>query len=156
MSNPAIDASSPAFLEAQASARIAPFGRPTPARVRVLAALMQAPHALSHAEIESACAGEEAPDRVTLYRVLDWLEAHGLVHRIAAEDRAWRFNASAPDRAEHAHFHCRQCGQVFCLDALQPSFVFSLPAGYVLERAELRLQGRCPNCVRKSHAAPLA
>ncbi len=143
----------PTVLESQASARIEPFGRPTPARVRVFAVLLAAPHALSHAEIEAAFAPDEAPDRVTLYRVLDWLETNGLVHRIASEDRAWRFNASGPDSAGHAHFHCMHCGQVFCLHALQPAFAFTLPPGYVLERAELRLQGRCPTCAGMNAAA---
>ena len=34
-------------------------------------------------------------DRVTLYRVLDWLLQHHVIHRIAGEDRAWRFQLNA-------------------------------------------------------------
>ena len=46
--------------------------RATPARIRVLQLLRDAPAALTHNEIESAL-GALAIDRVTLYRVLDWL-----------------------------------------------------------------------------------
>lgn len=50
--------------------------RATPARVRVLRLLRSAPTALTHHEIEQAL-GDLALDRVTLYRVLDWLVASG-------------------------------------------------------------------------------
>jgi hypothetical protein len=32
-------------------------------------------------------------DRVTAYRVLRWLEQHGVAHRLADEERVWRFSA---------------------------------------------------------------
>lgn len=121
-------------------------GRATPARVRVLEALLATPHALSHAEIEASLGAGVCPDRVTLYRVLDWLVSNGLAHKIAGDDRVWRFNAVAPDNHGHAHFHCSRCGQVYCLSELQPAFAFSLPPGFRYEKAELSIQGLCPNC----------
>jgi len=144
--------------------------RATPARVAVLAALYAAPAALTHLEVSAATAAEgEAPDRVTLYRVLDWLVAQGLAHKIAGDDRVWRFNANAGDDPEaaaqsaadatgapaprrhgqghnHAHFHCTQCGRMFCLDELQPVFAFTLPPGFKAEQVEVTLRGLCPAC----------
>lgn len=125
---------------------IQPVGRATPARVRVLEVLLDAPHALSHAEVEARLPPDACPDRVTLYRVLDWLVAKGLAHRISGEDRAWRYNAVDRDNHGHAHFHCAGCGQVFCLSELQPAFAFNLPPGYVYRNAELTIQGLCPRC----------
>jgi len=121
-------------------------GRATPARVRVLEVLLDSPRALTHAEVESAIDSADCPDRVTLYRVLDWLVSKGLAHKISGEDRAWRFNAADRQSHGHAHFHCTRCGQVFCLNELQPTLALNLPPGYRYEKAELTVQGLCPRC----------
>lgn len=67
--------------------------RVTQPRVRVLTLLLNAEHALSHTDIISlmAATGDEPLDRVTIYRVLEWLLEQQLVHRIAGADRVWRF-----------------------------------------------------------------
>jgi Fur family ferric uptake transcriptional regulator len=56
--------------------------------------LLDALCALSHHDVEAGMReiGEHF-DRVTLYRVLEWLVVQGLAHKVAAEDRSWRFNA---------------------------------------------------------------
>lgn len=130
----------------RAETLIRPLGRATPARVGVLEALLAAPRALTHAEVEASLEAGDCPDRVTLYRVLDWLVSKGLAHKISGADRAWRFNAVDRGNHGHAHFHCTACGQVFCLNELQPAFAFNLPPGYQYQMAELRIQGLCPRC----------
>ena len=126
--------------------------RVTPAREIVLGILLGARRALTHLEIErDARKHGLTADRVTLYRVLDWLVAHRYAHRIAGEDRVWRFNAAGPEAHGHAHFRCTACGQVFCLNDLQPGLGFNLPKGFRFERAELTIQGLCPRC---AEAAP--
>jgi Fur family ferric uptake transcriptional regulator len=137
-------------MTASAETLIQPLGRATPARVQVLEALLAAPHALSHAEVEARLDPRACPDRVTLYRVLDWLVSQGLAHKIAGEDRVWRFNAVGRADHGHAHFHCMRCGQVFCLSELQPAFAFNLPPGYRYQKAELSIQGLCPQCSASS------
>lgn len=124
-------------------------GRVTPARLAVLETLLGSAAALSHHEIEDAIERRGLDvDRVTLYRVLDWLVEHDLAHRIAAEDRAWRFNAADRLQAgEHAHFHCTRCGQIVCLDRPDPVTTPALPKGYQPERTEITIHGRCPRCV---------
>ncbi len=127
--------------------------RPTLSRQVVLEILLNTPRALTHTEIASAAAeAGNALDRVTLYRVLDWLIDKELAHKIASEDRVWRFNALSRDAQnsssthEHAHFQCKYCGQLYCLDELRPAFAFTLPPGFQCEHAELTLRGRCPDC----------
>ena len=121
--------------------------RTTPAREQVLDILLAATRALSHQEIESAAREQGSNfDRVTLYRVLDWLVTQGLAHKIEGQDRLWRFNAVLATEHGHAHFHCTRCGQVFCLEQMQPSFALTLPAGFQFEKAELTIQGICPGC----------
>jgi Fur family ferric uptake transcriptional regulator len=127
-------------------------GRVTQARVGVLGILLDATAALSHQEIEQAAVQQGlSADRVTLYRTLDWLVEQGMAHKIAGTDRTWRYNAQMGVPSQHAHFHCKVCGQVFCLENLQPTLLFNLPPGYQLEELELNLQGTCPDCAT-SHA----
>jgi Fur family ferric uptake transcriptional regulator len=129
--------------------------RATPARETVLDILLDAPHALSHQEIKQSFRERGlSADRVTVYRVLDWLVAHRFAHRIAGEDRIWRFNAAGPEAHGHAHFRCTQCNQVFCLNDLEPALGFNLPKGFLFERAELTLQGLCPDCAKTDRTPP--
>lgn len=126
-------------------------GRVTPARVGVLGILLNANAALSHQEIEQTALQQGlSVDRVTLYRALDWLVEQGMAHKIAGSDRTWRYNAQAGTAHQHAHFHCKQCEQVFCLETLQPTLLFALPDGYQIDEVELNLQGRCPACRSKT------
>lgn len=102
--------------------------RATHARVSVLAAMLGASRALSHQEIQEALSDM---DRVTLYRALDSLTAAGLSHKIAGDDRVYRYSASIEHGAaarrdsaathgqhqhQHSHFKCTRCAKVFCLD----------------------------------------
>ena len=102
--------------------------RATPARVKVLAALLGAPRALSHQDMQASFA---EMDRVTLYRALDCLIAAGLTHKIAGDDRVFRYSAGSehsergsanrrqqgtPAQHQHGHFKCTRCAKVFCLN----------------------------------------
>ena len=56
--------------------RLGDFGR-----VRVLAILLAEHRGVTHHEIEERLSGEHRPDRVTFYRVLEWLNEKYFVHR---------------------------------------------------------------------------
>lgn len=113
--------------QAEASLRDARV-RVTPARVKVLAALLGAHRAFSHQDVQEAFADM---DRVTLYRALDCLIEAGLAHKIAGDDRVFRYSAGnehgAPDapqpraqaaaQHQHGHFKCTRCAKVFCLSS---------------------------------------
>lgn len=121
--------------------------RCTPTRVRVLATLLGQADALSHHEIDAAAAAPRI-DKVTLYRVLDWLVEHGLAHKIVGEDRIWRFRANATRDGghRHAHFQCNQCEKVVCLENVPVSTKVAVPSGFTLEEAELTVRGVCDKC----------
>lgn len=122
-------------------------GRATPARTAVLGLLRAARQPLAHREVEEALADAgHAFDRVTLYRALEWLEANGLAHKIAGEDRVWRFRISDASHHEHAHFQCRSCGTTLCLDDITPPQPPRAPRGYRVEATVLTLRGLCPTC----------
>ena len=96
--------------------------RATDARIKVLAALLGARYAFSHQDIQDTLVDM---DRVTLYRALDSLTDAGLAHKIAGDDRVFRYNAGTEELAhgkhqtqqhQHGHFKCTRCAKVFCID----------------------------------------
>jgi len=132
-----------------AQSRLASAGaRLTRARVEVLATLLDAGEALTHHDVERRLRRGHDVDRVTLYRVLDWLTEQGLAHKLSGEDRVWRFSAAGHRQergAGHAHFECSSCGKVICLDRGRlPSI--PLPAGYRRSDVEVTIKGSCDRC----------
>ncbi|MDP5238786.1 transcriptional repressor [Uliginosibacterium sp. 31-16] len=137
---------SPAEASTQIDRIHAVGARATPARIAVLRLLESAESALSHREIEEALA--TGFDRVTLYRVLDWLVESGLGHRITDGERVFRFSLAAPanaSHAEHAHFRCECCGKMFCLADI-PVPAPALPAGFSGKAVEYCVTGQCARC----------
>ena len=119
--------------------------RVTPARLRVYAALLDSVRALSHHELEAELVTGAPVDRVTLYRVLDWLVGQGLAHRVAGQDRVWRFGIAHATRESRAHFQCNRCGKVVSLGEAAANRV-PLPRGFRPEAVELTVKGRCAEC----------
>lgn len=136
--------------------------RVTDARLRVLTLLLESKHALSHQELQNRLS---ELDRVTLYRALDCLTAADLAHKIAADDRVFRYstgNEVAADAAvrgiqhQHGHFKCTRCDKLFCLDdelqphslkeQLQATLLNTLSKGFQNHDIELTIKGWCADC----------
>jgi Fur family transcriptional regulator, ferric uptake regulator len=149
------DMSEPTSLQ-QANALLEHLpGRRTRGRAAVLSTLITADRALSHHEIETVLGTDAGLDRVTLYRVLDWLAEHQVVHKVVGADRAARYafaravRPSAVSDADHAHAHfqCDTCGRVECLPSVAtPSPV--VPGGYMARSVDVLVHGVCPLCAR--------
>lgn len=129
--------------------------RLTRPRLEVLAALLAAERTLTHHEVEKRLNLAHGIDRVTVYRVLDWLTANGLAHKIAGDDRVWRYNA-AGHAHEHAHFKCNRCGTVICLDEPGTKPAIKLPTGFRPQQVELTVKGLCAGCGSVSRRKPQA
>jgi Fur family ferric uptake transcriptional regulator len=148
----------------QARDRVRATGaRVTGARVRVLAVLMGADEALAHGDVQRLFERGDAPellDRVTLYRVLEWLVEAGLAHRVSGPDRVWRFSAHGdgeghPQHAQHGHFKCRRCERMFCMKAspgLSRTVRGMLPDGFSGDEVELTVLGLCAGCAAAARA----
>jgi Fur family transcriptional regulator, ferric uptake regulator len=135
--------------ETNASSEVTqPNGRLTPARNTVLDILNATTKALTHHEVEQQARARGVRfDRVTLYRALDWLVGKAYVHKIAAEDRIWRFSAArASNCGAVAYFHCATCGEIQCLETKSNELPVQVPAGVRVQRAELMLTGHCARC----------
>jgi len=81
----------------------------------------------------------------TVYKTLDALEAAGLVAQVALPNQAKRYDGN---RAPHHHLICTVCHRIVdftdpAFDALAPS---SPIGGFVAERVEVRVRGRCGAC----------
>jgi Fur family ferric uptake transcriptional regulator len=133
--------------------------RVTRGRVVVLASLLEAKRALTHNEVESRIERLYEIDRVTVYRVLDWLTQQGLTHRLAGDDRVWRFTAAHESHPRgsgahpHPHFKCNTCGDVICLDEASAVPRVVLPAGYKSEALEVTVKGQCAMCAPRKTGA---
>ena len=127
--------------------------RRTPVRIAVLALVCAARRPVAAAElIEHLGAGA---DEVTVYRTLNTLAEHRLVHRVRGEGGAWRYAATAgPEKDDeghrHAHFVCDQCGTVECLEEVPVPEELVRPKAlgrrYDVTHAELVVHGTCPKC----------
>lgn len=120
--------------------------RPTANRLVVLEALLKSDNPLTHQELLNALSSAQEFDRVTLYRVLDWLLEHDIVHKVAGDNRAWRFQLNHNNASHrHAHFECTQCGKIYCLDDVSPRTP-KLPKDFHAETIELNIKGHCGQC----------
>lgn len=126
--------------------------RVTAPRVRVLAELLAAGQPLTHQDVQRRVGGDthaDPVDRVTVYRVLDWLVEAGLAHRVAGPDRVFRFSAQDLGHGAHGHFRCTDCGRMFCIAGAAGAARLLrsiLPAGFTGETIELTVSGRCAQC----------
>lgn len=121
----------------------------TAARVQVLRLLLAAHTTASHQTLMQAAMDEARPlDKVTLYRVLDWLVARGLAHSVTGQDRVRRFGVAHVHHG-HAHFECDACGRLFCL-ADCPSTQPRTPPGFEARHIDVTVHGRCAECLQAS------
>ena len=121
--------------------------RATSGRVHILAALLAERRAITHHEIEERVGRTQRLDRVTLYRVLEWLNEKCFAHRMVSADRIWRFRANLDMHPRpHAHFECTRCTTVICLDDMKAEYDRPLPAGYRSQEVDLRVKGLCAEC----------
>lgn len=137
--------------------------RPTKARIAVLNVLAQTNSALSHSEILDKLPPQKEFDRVTIYRVLDWLTKYQLIHKISAGNRAWKFQLTSPPLQKivsaskktslfanpshaHAHLLCRQCGSVTCVHEVAPKFTQQVLDKYHVESIDIHFKGLCLEC----------
>jgi Fur family transcriptional regulator, ferric uptake regulator len=119
-------------------------------RLRVLKFLLDQPAPMTHHDIHARLPGQPL-DAVTLYRVLEWLTGHGIVHRIAGADQVWRFSARAgaqggPANHDHAHFQCIKCDSVTCFTDVPVPRRVKLPAGFTNQNVDFLIKGLCPRC----------
>jgi len=140
-------------LEQARRERLSALGlRVTPNRLAVLAVFEEASRALSHADIEAAL--PKGMDAVTLYRTLDALADAAVLSKTVGADRVSRYalmQASAHHEG-HAHFHCDDCGRVYCLPSKPPRQP-AVPEGFAVAAVDLSVHGQCADCGSQAPSA---
>lgn len=125
--------------------------RATPARCAVLDVLSATPEHLSADEI-AAQVSVNAPDvhRATVFRTLDRLVSLRLIAHVHLPHGATTYHLREPGQRMHLHMLCRECGQVYDIDAsLLDDVVTELREvrGFELDPSHSALSGRCETCV---------
>ncbi len=122
-------------------------------RLKVLEIIGNSSYPLSAQEIFMTMKRSHKINRVTLYRILDILVESGVVDRISAGDRSFRYGLAAnSNHPSHPHFFCTRCGNMECLNPESipldvQAFQETFPA--LIRRMEIRLDGICKNCLRR-------
>jgi len=116
-------------------------------RRMVLEVLLNAATPQTADEIISAM-GKAGPDRVTVYRILESMVEADIVHRAFVAEGSQHFEMA--DKCSkhqcHPHFVCTGCGKTSCMHDVSVSMATSAPAGFVIQRQQVRLEGLCPKC----------
>lgn len=124
---------------------------PTPLRKAVFRFIGHKSRPVSAIEILETVRKQVTLNKVTVYRILDLLVEKRLVKRLYAGDRALRYGMGRSARhPEHAHFVCRQCGQMECLAAGDfPLDTKALQARtrHTVEDVDIRFEGICASCL---------
>ena len=129
--------------------------RLTERRRRVLEIVAESHAAIGAYDILERLAGEGGrPAPITVYRALDFLMEHGLVHRVASLNAY--VTCSHPDAEHGAQFLiCRDCGWVAELDDAGIGRAISLGARaalFAVAEHVVEVAGLCRNCRAEERA----
>ncbi len=119
----------------------------TKPQIRVLQELFCANSPLSRNDLLKRL-GENRPDKVTVYRILEKLCKTGLVHKAYVQKRAWNYELAhhCDEKQCHPHFTCNNCGKTFCMTGSAVPLVENLKKGFIIQRQQVRIEGLCPAC----------
>jgi Fur family ferric uptake transcriptional regulator len=120
--------------------------RTEPRRI-ILEVLLKSDGPKTADEIISAI-GRAGPNRVTIYRTLESMAETGMVHRAFVDGRSryYELGDKCTEHQCHPHFVCTDCGRTRCLPEVSVPMASSPPAGFVIHRQQVRLEGLCPDC----------
>ena len=90
-------------------------------------------------------------DRTTLFRTLKTFEKKGLLHSIQDSNTTKYFLCEDDcdenhHHDQHLHFHCKKCGETFCLIEVDFSSV-KMPKDYSFEAFKFVAEGICRECL---------
>jgi Fur family ferric uptake transcriptional regulator len=119
----------------------------TEPRKAILEVLLKANRPQTADEIVTAI-GKRGPNKVTVYRTLENMIEAGMVHRAFIDGRSQHYELAdkCSENQCHPHFICTDCGQTHCLTEVSVPMATRPPAGFIIERQQVRLEGLCAEC----------
>ena len=129
--------------------------RLTPLRRRVLELVWKSHRAVKAYDLLAALGDEGgAAKPPTVYRTLEFLMEHGLVHRIDSLNAF--VGCAQPDEGHSAQFLiCGGCGEVSEMNAASIDRAVAAQAaesGFALSRTIVELHGKCPQCAPRQQS----
>ena len=124
--------------------------RRTAGRVAILKILLRTKKPLTQEQIASRLADSNL-NKTTVYRCLERFIETGLVHRAFLQNRTWHFELGhrCSELQCHPHFTCNNCGSTHCMTDVSMPMAKALPAGFVIHRQCVQLDGICPGCSKE-------
>lgn len=121
--------------------------RQTRPRAAILGVLLRGERPMTQDQIAEAL-GAGAPNKVTIYRVLETLVRLDVVHKAFLQERTWHYEAAhrCSERQCHPHFTCTVCGRTHCMTEVTVPMAQGAPKGFVIEHQRVQLEGLCPAC----------
>jgi Fe2+ or Zn2+ uptake regulation protein len=121
--------------------------RATRQRVALLRLLRRSRSHPTAAELHRSLVGDQPNVSLkTVYEVLDSLVSANLAACVTDGGEPYRYEAQT---APHYHARCRLCGRLYDIDARSDAHIRGrspIPDGFVVERIQVTLVGRCPRC----------
>lgn len=123
-------------------------------RLHVLTVVGNNSFPLSAGDIFKTLERSSSINRVTVYRILDLLVAHGVVERLSTSGRAAYYGMAPNDHHKpHPHFYCKRCGQMDCLNPesmnIETGHLWKTFPGRI-DKVEVRVDGVCKNCLNQN------
>lgn len=119
----------------------------TAQRIRFIDILLQ--HGVALTEQEMMEEMGELYDRVTFYRTINRLIECGIIHRITIDNLTSKYALNMFHKSDsihhHAHFFCKKCQEVICIDNTS-EVNYKVPKGYEDEECEILIKGICAVC----------
>ena len=122
--------------------------RPTHQRLSVYLYLLEHPiHPSADTVYAALLPDSPSFSRTTIYNSLYALEKAGLIRRLNIDKDEQRFDA---DTADHGHFRCRSCGEIFDFPLGETGLRACCPPDFQAESCDLFFVGLCPDCAAQS------
>ncbi len=117
----------------------------TACREGILSMMLESGHALSENDIKDKLSSNF--DRTTFYRSFKTLLEKRIIHKIVVDNQVVKYalDNSITHKNRHAHFYCKECDSVICLDDVSVE-VPQVPQGFEASETEIIIKGVCSTC----------
>lgn len=117
----------------------------TACREGILSVMFDSDRPISENEIREELSGRF--DRTTFYRSFKTLLEKSIIHKIVVDNQLVKYalDNSITKKHKHAHFYCKKCDTVICLDSV-PFEEPQVPNGFEVSETEVIIKGLCNNC----------
>ena len=123
----------------------------TSSRIEILEVILSFPCPFSAKDLHNKLKGHSV-DLSTIYRNLSLFEKHGLVKLVSRIKREKYYSNNCTHNPLHPHFHCKECGRLFCLSPFTfedtKQLLQLVHRNFHIDDVRVTFVGSCPECIR--------